>query len=163
MKYITGQYALNIHHREDVKEPTGDWHGLIWDNIMKLPDEQVDYAGDGCFINTLHIWDNYGIYNDTDHMKKKNIIINEEVFVADYYRAILDLVYYGLIKYGKINHLNCITADCLDTEDQVLKVMNKVIVLEKTMNKKQIDELHRWIYNERNYEKIRNEGMLNGY
>jgi len=53
MRYITGQYALNIHHREDINEPTGDWHGLIGNNITELYLEgnlnvNINYS---CFCN----------------------------------------------------------------------------------------------------------------
>jgi hypothetical protein len=28
-KYITGYYALNIHHADKADESSGDWHGNI--------------------------------------------------------------------------------------------------------------------------------------
>jgi len=155
MKYITGQFALNIHHPGDKNEPTGDWHGFIWHNIKELPNKKVEYAGDGCEINTIPIWGNFGIYNDTENIKNKNIIVNEEVYIADYFRAILDLLYKGFKRHGKIIHLYCITYDHLDTDEQVQLVTDKALLLEPYLIKRQKIELHKWIYNELHYEEIR--------
>lgn len=153
-KYITGQYALNIHHADIEDEPTGDWHGFIWDNIKELPHKDVTYAGKGCFIDTFNIWGNFGIYDDTKHLME-NFILKEDTYVADYYRAILDMIYSSLKKYGKIYHLNCITHDHLDNEHQVMLVINKLQLLEKHLNSKENDELKRWVDNELNYENNR--------
>jgi hypothetical protein len=159
-KYITGQFALNVHNRMDEEEPTGDWHDSIWNNIQELPDPNVEYAGEGYFINTIKFWGNYGIYEGSNAMKEKNIILKEDsVFIANYYRAILDMVYEGLFKYEKIYHLNFITDDHLDNKEQVMEVINRVVLLEKHLNQNQKTELKRWIHNEINSEAIRNEGM----
>lgn len=155
-KYITGQYALNIHHSGKKDEPSGDWHGAIWDNIKELPHKDVKYAGEGCFINTFHIWGDFGVYDDTEHLKNCNFIIKEKnVYVADYYRAILDMVYESLMKYNEIINLNCITYDCLDNDEQVMLVVNKAKILEKYLNSSQIIELKKWFYNETHYEEVR--------
>ena len=77
------------------------------------------------------------------------------VYVADYFRAILDLIYEGLMKYEKIFHLNCITHDYLDNDEQVVLVVAKSRLLEKYLNENQTRELDRWIRNELNYEGIR--------
>jgi hypothetical protein len=73
-EYITGQYALNIHHPEIAAEPTGDWHGFIWDGVKELPNEKVTYAGTGHEINTFEIWGTQGVFDDKKHFEKRGIV-----------------------------------------------------------------------------------------
>jgi len=151
-KYITGKYALNIHHPEDNNEPTGDWHGYIWDNITELPNNKITYAGNGFKINTFSIWGDFGIYDDTDNFKKKGIIIKEKyVFVADYYRAILDLIYYNLLDNENLMGLNCITYDHFDNNKQINVIFDKVKLLNNNINEKQYAHLEDWILSEKKY------------
>ena len=77
------------------------------------------------------------------------------VYVANYYRAILDMIFEGLMKYEKIMHLNCVTYDYLDNNEQVSLVVEKARLLKPFLNENQFVELERWIYNETHYEEIR--------
>lgn len=152
-KYITGKYALNIHHPENYYEPTGDWHGYIWDNIKELPNDKVTYAGEGFKINTFHIWDDFGVYDDTDNLRRKGIKINEDnIYIADYYRAILDLVCFSLYNYNNLFGLNGITYDHLDDNGQVAIVLNKIKKMKCHIDNNQLSVLEKWIENEKNYE-----------
>jgi len=148
-KYITGKYALNIHHPQDINEPTGDWHGYIWDGINKLPDNKVTYAGNGFKINTFHIWDDFGIYDDTDNLRKMGIsLIEERVYVADYYRAILDLIYLNLFTFNNLVGLNYITYDHLDNNKQVMIVLKEIGKLKNHVNNDQLNILKKWVNSE---------------
>jgi hypothetical protein len=156
-KYITGKYALNIHHPENVDEPTGDWHGYIWDSVKELPDNKVTFAGNGYKINTFHIWGDFGLYEDSNNLRKMGIVINEnDIYIADYYRAILDLVYFNLLNFNNLLGLNYITYDHLDNNDQVRTVLNEAEKLKKYVNYNQLNILEEWIKNENNYEPDRN-------
>jgi len=152
-KYITGKYALNVHHPENANEPTGDWHGYIWDGIKKLPDNKITYAGIGFKINTFHIWGDFGVYEDSDNFKKMGIIINENnIYIADYFRAILDLIYFNLLNFNNLLGLNFITYDHLDNDIHVMTVLNEAEKLKKHINDNQSVILEEWINNEKNYE-----------
>jgi len=156
-KYITGKYALNIHHPENVNEPTGDWHGYIWDGINELPNNKVTYAGNGFKINTFHVWGDFGIYEDTDTLRRMGMVILENnIYIADYYRAILDLVYFSLYSFNNLFGLNCITYDHLDNKDQVVVVLDEIDKLKKYVNGNQFIILEEWMKNEMNYEYGRN-------
>ena len=160
-KYITGKYALNIHHPENVNEPTGDWHGYIWDGVNELPDNKITYAGKGYKINTFHIWGDFGVYEDSDNFRKMGIAINEKyIYIADYYRAILDLVYFNLHNFNNLSGLNCVTYDHLDNDDQVMTVLNEAEKLKMFVNNNQFIILESWIKNEKNYELCRNAGNM---
>jgi hypothetical protein len=160
-KYITGKYALNIHHPESVDEPTGDWHGYIWDGIKELPSDKITYAGNGFKINTFHIWDDFGVYEDSDNLRKIGIKINENnIYVADYYRAILDIIYFNLFNFNNLFGLNFITYDHLDNNEQIMTVLNEVEKLKKYVNDYQFHVLEKWINNEKNYEFSRNAGNI---
>jgi hypothetical protein len=161
-KYITGKYALNIHHPQNNNEPTGDWHGYIWDGINELPNNKVTYAGNGFKINTFHVWNDFGVYEDTDNLKRMGIVINENnIYIADYYRAILDLVYFNLFNFNNLFGLNCITYDHLDNNDQVMIVLEKIEKLKNYINNNQFIVLEEWIKNEKNYEYGRNNDYGN--
>jgi len=158
-KYITGKYALNLHHPDNINEPTGDWHGYIWDGVKELPDKNVSYAGNGYKINTFHVWGDFGIYEDSDKLRNMGIVIKENnIFIADYYRAILDLIYFNLINNNNLLGLNFITYDHLDNNEQIMIVLNEAEKLKDFINAKQIAVLEEWIYNEKNYESVRKAG-----
>jgi hypothetical protein len=161
-KYITGKYALNIHHPENINEPTGDWHGYIWDGIDELPNNKITYAGNGFKINTFHVWDDFGIYEDADNLRKMGIVINENnIFIADYYRAILDLVSFNLYNFNNLLGLNGITYDHLDNDGQVMIVLDKLEKLKNYVNNNQFVILEEWVKNEKNYEYGRNGNYRN--
>jgi hypothetical protein len=151
-KYITSKYALNIHHPENINEPTGDWHGYIWDGVNELPNNKVTYAGKGFKINTFHVWEDFGIYNDSDNLKNMGIVLNEDnIFIADYYRAILDMIYFNLCNFNNLFDLYSITYDHLDNYEQVMVVLNNIEKLKHFINDNQFIILEKWIEHEKHY------------
>ena len=160
-KYITGKYALNIHHPENSDEPTGDWHGYIWDGVKELPDNKITYAGNGYKINTFHVWGYFGVYEDSANLRRMGIKINDNnIFIADYYRAILDLVYFNLLNFNNLLGLNCITYDHLDNNIQIMTVLNEAEKIKKYANYNQYNILEEWINNEKNYGLGKNAGNM---
>ena len=159
-KYITGQFALNIHHLNDPNEPTGDWHGFIWNNIKELPCDELTYGGKGLEIDTIDIWGDFGIRNEYDHFLNKRIILNtSQIFAANYYRAILDMIYLSIKKYNDILFLNCTIYDHLDNDEQANVIFEKLEMLKIGKEKDIINKIDKWIWHEKNYELIR-EGKL---
>jgi hypothetical protein len=157
-EYITGQYALNIHHPEITNEPTGDWHGFIWDNIKELPNKNIIYAGIGHEINTFEIWGYNGIFNDKKHFEKQGFIIHTpEVYIANYYRAVLDRLFFNLKKYEEILNLYGVTEDCFDTIQQKLFIIKNINLARKHLTIKANKNLDHWIDYEINYEQYISE------
>lgn len=162
-EYITGQYALNIHHPEIADEPTGDWHGFIWDGIKELPNEKITYAGIGHEINTFQIWGTYGIFDDKKHFEKQGITIHTpKVYLANYYRAVLDRLFFNLKKHEEILNLYGVTEDCFDTVQQKLFIIKKIKLARKHLTSKANKNLDHWIDYEINYEHYRSRGLLIG-
>jgi hypothetical protein len=160
-EYITGFYALNIHHPGSKREPTGDWHGSIWKPIREVPHKDVTYAGIGRPINSFALWGNFGIYEEKEFFETNRIkIVSGPVFVADYYRAVLDLLYHSLMTYGDILNLNCATDDYFDTGDQKDIILSKIEEARTVLSGRANRSLDRWIENEMNYEKLRAEAVL---
>jgi hypothetical protein len=157
-EYITGFYALNIHHPDDKHEPTGDWHGFIWEPIKELPHKNVTYAGVGHDINSFDVWGTFGIYDDREFFEKKHIrVITDYVFIADYYRAVLDMLYHSLKTYESVLNLHGATEDYFDTEKQKYIVLNSMDKTRGFLSKKANKNLDNWIEHEINYEKYRSE------
>jgi hypothetical protein len=155
-EYITGQYALNIHHPENTGEPTGDWHGFIWDGIKELPHEKITYAGIGHEINTFDIWGTYGIFDDKQHFEKQGIITHTPaVYLANYYRAGLDRLFFNLKKYEAILNLYGVTEDCFDTVEQKMFIIKNICYSRKYLTRKANKNLDHWIDYEINYEHYR--------
>jgi hypothetical protein len=156
MEYITGIYALNTHHTENNDEPTGDWHGAIWEGIMELPDPRVSYGGAGHLIDTMDIWGDFGIFDDTEKFYRMGITVkNGRVYIADYYRALLDLLYYGLSAYEDIINLNGATEDWFDTAWQKELIIEMIRKERWRFTEKARGKLDDWIDKEIRYEEIR--------
>jgi hypothetical protein len=145
--YITGQYALNIH----APETSGDWHGFIFymPEGLEKP-HTIDLAGDGLEWNTNPIYGTYGIYEGRDYLLK-NYKINDditEVYIADHFRAILDLLYDSLKNYEVVLNLNGATNDWLDTQEQKDELLSKARFLEDVFTGKARCSLDKWIEKE---------------
>jgi hypothetical protein len=155
-EYITGRYALNIHHPSWKNEPSGDWHGCIWDAIKELPDKEVTYAGVGHGLNTFAVWGKYGIFDDKKTFEKRGIKTNaEHVYVANYFRAVLDMLFHALTVYETAMNLNCATEDYFDTGEQKLFIINNIKKAEGYFTEKAKANLNAWIGRELQYEEIR--------
>jgi hypothetical protein len=156
MEYITGIYALNVHHSEKNDEPTGDWHSIIWEGIMELPDSRVSYGGSGHLIDTIDVWGNFGIFDDTEKFFRMGITVKKgKVYIADYYRALLDLLYYGLRSYEDVLNLNGATEDWFDEAWQKELIVSMILKERWRFNEKARKKLDTWIEGEMRYEDIR--------
>jgi hypothetical protein len=148
-RYITGIYALNLHHPEIADEPTGDWHGNIWDEIRALPDKRVTYGGVGEEIDTLNVWGGFGINDETEMVRKMGIEANGGiVFIADKYRAVLDLLYYMLKKHEEPLNMNGILDDWFDTEEQKEVIIKMITAERKSFTENAEERLEEWIRKE---------------
>jgi hypothetical protein len=82
---------------------------------------------------------------------------NGNVYIADYYRALLDLLYYGLCTYEDILNLNGATEDWLDTVRQKELVIGMIRKERKRFTEKARENLDAWIAGEMRYEELRGQ------
>jgi len=150
--YITGIPALNLPAPEGT---SGDWHfyAVYYDTVDNNGGTSVvlQLAGDGEVLNTNNIYGRYGIYECSAAMKKYGLIIpNRKAYAANHFRAILDMLYWSLIRYHKVIGLIGATEDWLDTNEQkdfLLKKAEKMLPF--LCRKTEQIELQNWIDRER--------------
>jgi hypothetical protein len=146
-RYITGLYALNLHHQRREEEPGGDWHGNLWDGITELPDRRVSYAGEGCGIDTLAVWGGYGIRDERELLAGMGIRVNGDGggYAADYYRAVLDIIYYELMRYDGVRSMGGALYDYFDTREQREVIIKKISGERGRFTRKAVGSLWHWI------------------
>jgi hypothetical protein len=151
--YITGLYALNITSPDD--DTSGDTHGHIffW-NPSKGTPPKMTLAGPGQEINTASFWSDFGIYEGRERLRKMRLPLPRNVkniYIANHYRAILDLIYHSLVRYEDILALNGATWDWLSNENQREFLFSKVVFLFPALSTKAKRNLLKWMNYERNY------------
>jgi len=150
--YITGYYALNVQAPEGT---SGDWHSPFhWREGIDTP-EEITLAGEGLEWNTNPIFGDFDIYEGKKRLVQMNLHIDDdisEVFIANHFRAILDLLYYDLKKFGRADTLTGATYDWLDTPEQKALLLSKALLLQKIFNEKETEALFKWIEQENKYE-----------
>ena len=112
-RYVTGMAALNIPAPENTG---GDWHFGGTFRSPSFPDN-IGLAGEGLEWNTNALFGDYGIHECSDILRSRGISIPDgvQVFSANHYRAILDMLYRS-VSSGQIpQHLSI--GDWLDTEE----------------------------------------------
>lgn len=150
-QYITGLPALNLPAPEDT---TGDSHFLsvFFDSNKTGKKLDLQVAGDGQDLNTNHIYGSYGIHECSAAMKKRRLQLPREMtaaYVANHYRAILDLAYESLNKHQTILGLTGVTEEWLDTEEQKVLVLEKALEMLPFLNEQQSEALLAWIEKEK--------------
>jgi len=144
-RYITGMYALNLPAPEGT---TGDWHEVFfWREGIDEPCT-VDLAGDDTDWNTNPIYGDYGVYEGKENLIKKGIYVKDdikEVYIANHFRAILDLLFYSLTKYRVVLNLTGATDDWLDTPEQKAELIAKAELLLDVFEGKAKRSLTEWI------------------
>ena len=123
MKYITGNYALNIPCDLNTD---GDWHrsALDWEHLPL-------FESDNSFFK------DYGVKNDIDIYKYVPLkkFQGKKYNVANHIRALLDLLYqqnFGLAQGMK--------EDFIDNDKYTLEIFNKVSEMKKLSFWPHIDE-----------------------
>lgn len=150
-RYISGYYALYVFPPE---ETSGDWHDVWhWREGIDRP-RDITLAGYGTDINTNDIWGDWGVYEGKDRLLKKDLKIKEritEVYIANHFRAILDLLYRDLRRFDRADTLFFASTDWLDTEEQKELLLSKAELLryEFQLKPKLLEGLQTWIDHER--------------
>ena len=138
-------YAINLPAPEGT---TGDWHEVFfWRAGIDEPCS-VDLAGEGTDWNTNPIYGDYGVYEGKNILIKKGLYVKDdinEVFIANHFRAILDLLYNSLKKYKVVINLTGATDDWLDTPEQKAELIEKARLLSDVFVGKAKNSLFEWI------------------
>jgi len=147
--YITGIYALNVH-APDGSDTSGDWHDVFhWREGLDYPAE-VWVAGHEPSSDTNPIYGDMGVYEGKDRLASLEIDpAIHEVWIADHFRAILDMLYRSLKRYDAVYNLNGATEDWLDTPEQKDFVLTQAMRLSNSLTPKQQAALAAWIDYER--------------
>lgn len=147
-RYITGIFALNIDSPEGT---TGDWHDVFhWRENLDDPVELM--LGGTDEIDTNHIYGDLGVYEGRERLLRKRLSVAPsitEVFIANHYRAILDMVFHSLTRYGRIYNLNGATVDWLDTKEQQRYVLKHAALMAPHLSEPTRARLAAWIESER--------------
>ena len=147
-RYISGMAALNLPAPEGT---SGDWHFL---SIYYCRDAKhvkfIKVAGEREYLNTNHIFKNYGIYKCGEILRKKGFNVEKgEPHAANHFRAILDLLY-ERIKEGKYpSYLYGSSEDYLDTEEEKCFLLEKAATMLPYLSIEEQEMLIRWIEKER--------------
>ena len=91
-RYVSFDHALNLRMP---KEDTGDWHfEAMFFNLNGRPDRKAHLAGDNCAVNTNKALGSLGIRNMGEQLSAWSVVNpGTEVFAANHYRAIADMVF----------------------------------------------------------------------
>lgn len=112
-RYMTGMAALNIPAPENTG---GDWH---FGGTFRSPSfpNNINLAGEGLDWNTNALFGEYGIHECSYILRSRGVFIPEgvQVFSANHYRAILDMLYRSVSSGSIPEHLAI--GDWLDTEE----------------------------------------------
>jgi hypothetical protein len=144
-RYISGLYALNVRAPEGT---TGDWHDVWhWRGGIDSP-RSVMLAGVDTEADTIPIYGDFGIYEGKNCLADSGLDVDSdisEVYIANHYRAILDMLYRSLKKYGEVYNLSGATNDWLDTDEQKALVLSRAKLLENLFDGKASVALQNWI------------------
>ncbi len=122
-RYLTAMTALNIPAPEGT---TGDWHfeESFFGRKSILPKFFV--AGENDTLNTNTIFGDFGIYECSDILRAKGIVLaqNEKVYAANHNRAILDMLYRALKNKEYPHHIAI--DDWIDIKEQRKQLIDKI-------------------------------------
>ena len=146
--YITGVYALNVSAPEGT---TGDWHDVFhWQANSERP-RTVTLGGSGD-TDTNAIYGDLGVYEGRDRLLDKGLDLpanTTEVYLANHFRAVLDLLYRSLSRHGRVLNLTGATTDWLDTPEQQAFVLVQATRMADRFDADTQRALAAWIERER--------------
>lgn len=145
--YITGLYALNVQAPEGT---SGDWHDVFhWQEGYDIPPRVT--LGGSTEIDTTPIYGGWGVYEGKDRLLAMGLAVPSqarEIYLANHTRAILDLLYRSLNRWGRVLNLTGAATDWLDTYEQGAFLLEQAEHLAPHFPEAAQDELRRWIEGE---------------
>ena len=148
--YITGIHALNVQCPEGT---TGDQHDVFhWFYRPGIREEAPTVTlGGSDELDTNAIYGDLGVYEGRERLLAKGLNIApeiREVYVANHYRAILDLLYESLTHYGRVYNLTGATGDWLDTPEQRRFVLEQATRMAPYVDEESRIQLEQWVKKE---------------
>lgn len=102
-------------------------------------------------IATTPIYGDLGVYEGRDRLAAQGLDVPagmRQVYIANHSRAILDLLYRSLHRWGRVLNLTGATTDWLDTKEQGEQLLKQATMLEASFHPAAQDELRRWVADE---------------
>jgi hypothetical protein len=143
-RYISAKLALNL----PIGETSGDWHQFIWWSDTK---RKAKLFGKKQAFDTTNILGDFGIADRKAEIIEFGLETEyKKVYVADHYRAILDIALYGAYS-GRMGEAIGAGREYLDTKEQLNVLLNKAeeIVQSKYLSNEAKNNLSKWIERER--------------
>jgi hypothetical protein len=148
-RYVSGYTALNLPSPEGT---TGDWHplGCFYAHPSDPnPIASIFGEGENAEKNTNNIFGTYGIYERSAWFLKNDIPFEgNNCYVANHCRAILDVIYYHLLRAPDLYSLRCISDEMLDTENQKGELFSKAEHMLALLPESRQTELKKWLNHE---------------
>ena len=145
-RYISGMAALNLPAPEDT---SGDWHFM---NLFYSDDKpsEVFVAGVNGRVDTRHIYGCYGVYECSSALRRRGLRfdVSSAYYAANHTRAILDLIYYYLLRHLDLSHFRGASTDYLDTEKQEEELLRMASKMLTELDAQQKFYLEDWIAKE---------------
>lgn len=142
--YVTGVYALNVIGPDG---KPGDWHDVFhWQEGHERP-RAVTLAG-GAEIRTTPFYGDLGVYEGREHLERQGLVVPPgvgEVYVADHMRAVLDLVYRSLTRWGRVRNLVGATTDWFETYEDGVTVLEYAARMTGHFPAPAQTQLRRWL------------------
>lgn len=139
--YISGLHSLNL----DLKYGTGhDWHFMNYWVGGKVP---VKLYGKGQEIDTNHIYGYYGVANREQVFRELGYE-TDAIYVADHHRAILDLVYESLTKFGMIGYAKGCVEDYFFEEHHSVELFVQLLRMREFLEDDTEEILVEWLSKE---------------
>jgi hypothetical protein len=140
--YITGTTALNVPLPE---EGYGDWHfnEAFYGRGSHSP--KIFMAGKGEKWNSDVIFGDWGIYECSEKLRGLGLPVplNEKVFVASHYRAVLDMLF-RCIKQGNYPH-HLDLDQWFDTEEQKAILKSHVQKMKAYLSIDEWNRVEQWL------------------
>jgi hypothetical protein len=146
-RYISGHAALNLPAPEDT---SGDWHFFAY-FFRYEPGDVAHIAGEGETVNTNHIYGDYGIYDCTNALRTRGLVHEGggTPYAANHFRAILDLLYEGLIHDKYPRHVQFASEDFLDTSEEKDFLLEKATSMMPFLTENRQALLQQWLEKEK--------------
>lgn len=133
--YISGLQSLNL----DLRDGTGvGWHfSNVWSARGK---GEIKLYGKGTKRNTLHILGSYGIAD-----RSKILKYTLPVYIANHYRAAVDLVYVTLVRHNMIGELKGSADHFFPEGEQKEELVQQLLKLLPYLDEERRKKLERWM------------------
>ncbi|WP_286241151.1 MarR family winged helix-turn-helix transcriptional regulator [Neptuniibacter halophilus] len=139
--YLTGLAALNIPSAD--AEGTGDWHAIeTFEGGFGRSPGPFFFSGVN-YADTKHILGTNGIHELSGVLKKAGFNCPDQLWAADHYRAMADMIYQRFCEKGTIDSYQ--VDDWFPEKNHKEKLCAYLVKLKNSLNSKQNASLNHWM------------------